>query len=402
MTIYSYPHGRPAKDVTVNQILSLRSLHYSWTKISELLGVSRSTVYRRLLDGGVSTNDNTDISSSDLDDVLREIKKDFPNDGEVLLKSHLLRIGIKVTRQNLRTSIHRVDHDNTVARQSKVVKRRVYSVEHPNALWHMDSHHKLIKWRFVTHAAIDGFSRTITYINCSNNNKSETVLEHFISGVRCFGLPQRIRSDHGGENIKVWRHMLEAYNFDTSRVLTGSSTHNERIERLWRDVHRSVTVTYAEIFRCLESEGALDPLNEVDLYCLHFVYMPRICKQLSEFQESWNMHSLSTEGSKTPYQLFFEGLNCHVPHDLGDSSNTTPDQIDRQSNSSDNTPDQVDLQSNDPVHVPMNSFEPCPILLSLMLSLDPLSASNKNGKDLFTQAINLCGQHLQNGCSQCC
>ena len=131
--------------------------------------MSRSTVYRRLLDVGVSTHDYTAISTSDLDEVLREIKKEFPNDGEVMTKSHLLRLGIKVTRQELRNSIHRVDHENTVSRQSKMVKRRVYSVEHPNALWHIDSHHKLIKWRFVTHAAIDGFSHTITYINCSNN-----------------------------------------------------------------------------------------------------------------------------------------------------------------------------------------------------------------------------------------
>ena len=62
----------------------------------------------------------------------------------------------------------------TVARPSKVVKRQVYSVEYPNSVWHMDSHHKLIRWRFITHAAVDGFSRTIVYIKCTNNNKSET------------------------------------------------------------------------------------------------------------------------------------------------------------------------------------------------------------------------------------
>ena len=38
--------------------------------------------------------------------------------------------------------------------------------------------------------------------------------------------------------------MLTAYNNDTSRVITGSSTHNERIERLWRDVHRRVTSNF--------------------------------------------------------------------------------------------------------------------------------------------------------------
>ena len=179
------------------------------------------------------------------------------------------------------------------------------------------------------------------------------------------------------------------HNGDTSRVTTGSLTHNERIERLWRDVHRSVTITYAETFQQLENEGVLDPLNEVDLYCLHFIYMPRICKQLSEFQESWNMHCLSTKGSKTLYQLFFEGMNCYSTNlSPGVASNTT------------NSSDQIDLESNDPVQVPANAFTPCAILISLLLSINPLFDSNDCGKSMFKHVIDLCGQHLHNGCSQ--
>ena len=79
--------------------------------------------------------------------------------------------------------------------------------------------------------------------------------------------------------------MIVAHNGDTSRVITGSSTHNECIEWLWHDVHRSVTTGYADTFHSLEAEGIIDALNEVDLYCLHYVYLPRICKGLSEFQE---------------------------------------------------------------------------------------------------------------------
>ena len=44
--------GRPPISVDVDEILAL---HYSWTKISELLGISRSTVYRRLWDASIST-----------------------------------------------------------------------------------------------------------------------------------------------------------------------------------------------------------------------------------------------------------------------------------------------------------------------------------------------------------
>lgn len=99
--------------------------------------------------------------------------------------------------------------------------------------------------------------------------------------------------------------MLATHNSDPSCVLTGSSTHNERIERLWRDMYQSVSSNFVAVFTVPESEELLDTLNEVDMYCLH---IPRINKCLAEFQQGWNHHSLSTEGSKSPYQLFLEGI----------------------------------------------------------------------------------------------
>ena len=284
--------GRPAVDVDLSEVLHLRSLHFTWTKISELVGISRSTLYRRLWDAGICTDDYTSISSSELDDTIRSVKSQFPNDGEVMMNGHLLRLGIKVTRQDLRDSIHRVDHANTVNRRSNVVQRRVYTVSCPNALWHIDSHHKLIRWRLITHAAVDGFSRKITYIMCADNNKVSTVLQCFMYGVSKFGLPQRIRSDHSGENIDIWRYMVIANNGDTSCVVTGSSTHNERIERMWRDVHRSVTTTYADTFRSLESDGVLDPM------WICTVCTMSICHEYGS--HSWTFNML---GTITPFQL---------------------------------------------------------------------------------------------------
>ncbi len=90
-------------------------------------------------------------------------------------------------------------------------------------------------------------------------------------------------------------------------MITGCSTHNQRIERLWRDIHRCVTRLFYQLFYHLESQGLLDPLNEVHLYVLHYVYLPRINHALDEFQRGWNHHSIRTEGNHSPHQLFVHG-----------------------------------------------------------------------------------------------
>ena len=40
-------------------------------------------------------------------------------------------------------------------------------------------HHSLIRWRFVVHGGIDGYSRTIVYLSCATNNTSHTVYKLF-------------------------------------------------------------------------------------------------------------------------------------------------------------------------------------------------------------------------------
>ena len=91
-------------------------------------------------------------------------------------------------------------------------------------------------------------------------------------------------------------------------VITGSSTHNERIERLWCDVYRCMGVVFADTFRALEADDHLDCLNEVDLFCLHFIFLPRINSVLTQFVESWNNHSQSSAHNLTPNQLFIRGV----------------------------------------------------------------------------------------------
>ena len=71
-------------------------------------------LYRRLEESDISTDKFSDMSQTDLDKLVRDIKKEHPHCGEVILQGPLIHKGIKVPREKLRTGIHHVDHANTV------------------------------------------------------------------------------------------------------------------------------------------------------------------------------------------------------------------------------------------------------------------------------------------------
>ena len=168
-------------------------------------------------------------------------------------------------------------------------------------------------------------------------------------------------------------------------VITGSSTHNECIKRLWRDVHRSVIVTFANTFRQLEANNELDPLNEVDIYCLHLIYVPYINRSLERFVEAWNNHALSTEHNSTPLQLFLTGL-WEQEQSVSDQESTADT-------------DTIELPSNEAVCVPRCAFKPCEDLQRTVLQRQ--QECTDNAKLRYRAAVDACGQHLMSNCNQC-
>lgn len=72
--------------------------------------------------------------------------------------------------------MYRVDRKGILERKKGRLHRRTYSVQSPNTLWHVDTNHKLIRWNMIIAGGIDGFSRLITFLECVDNNKAETLL----------------------------------------------------------------------------------------------------------------------------------------------------------------------------------------------------------------------------------
>lgn len=211
-------------------------------------------------------------------------------------------------------------------RWAQAVIRRKYTVPFINSLWHIDGLHRLRRWGFVVHGGIDGRSHVVTFMLCSDNNRSATVGELFIQATAEWGWPSRVRADWGGENVQVKAMMEQVRGSGRGSFFAGPSTHNQRIEReslaiapnllkrlmsfpvgLWRDVFAWSIRPFHCLFSAMEDLGILIIENPVHMWALHLVFMPRINSALATFIVTWNNHKLSRCENKTPRQLYVRG-----------------------------------------------------------------------------------------------
>ena len=132
--------GRPKFLITKEQIDGLRSLHFSWKKIAEMLGVSERTVRRRRQEFDMAIGRSvtfSEIDDDELDIFVQHILHYSPESGERMVMGALKGFGVKIQRERLRNSIERVDPVSREMRRRTAIHRRVYNVKTPNALWYI-------------------------------------------------------------------------------------------------------------------------------------------------------------------------------------------------------------------------------------------------------------------------
>ncbi|XP_066935261.1 uncharacterized protein [Clytia hemisphaerica] len=376
---HSSTPGRPKIYIDRDKLEYLLNLNFTATDIAKFFGASRSTVCRRLSEGGYSiTKTYSAMSDDELDVCVRNILDEFPRTGYRRMKGFLQSDGHRVQEKRVRASMHRVGLEGVLSRSTelKTVRRRKYNVKGTNALWHIDGNHKLIKWGLVIHGGIDGFSRRIIYLHCSSNNKAETVVTLFSDAVVTYGLPSRVRGDMGSENVDVERYMNRRRGLHRGSFIAGRSVHNQRIERLWRDVYYGCTGFFYDLFEYLMENGVLNVENSVHIWVLHYVFVPRINNLLKKFMSGWENHSLSSEKQRTPLQLWLIGMNADIMEE--------PDQL-----------EYYGIDWEGPAtskRSEINLMAPeCPLPEHLITELeslvDPLSKSDDYGVDLYIRTL---------------
>ena len=139
--------GRPRLDIPKGQLEYLLGMGFSGSEISSVIGVSLSTIRRRMMEYGLSVASlYTAATDQELDAIVSQIKVLFLNCGFRMMQGHLLNQGHRVSQSHIRESLQRIDPDGVAIRWSATIERRTYRVQSPLSLWHVDGNHKLIRY----------------------------------------------------------------------------------------------------------------------------------------------------------------------------------------------------------------------------------------------------------------
>ena len=214
-----------------------------------------------------------------IDSAVEEHVQNNPRRGIRDVKFYLHDNNVRVSHAAVLQSLRRIDPTSVEARTTARVPRRKYDVVHPNHLWHHDGHCKLNKIVGIyTHGIIDGASRLIVCLKSHNNNKATTLLEDYVNANKQYSIPFRVRGDKGGENMKVAEFMFSARPPIPGDLfkpyLVGSSNHNQRIERLWRDVIQSLIRYYLEFFQQILHDLDQVSFTDVQKSVIQYLFLP--------------------------------------------------------------------------------------------------------------------------------
>lgn len=182
-TTYTRKRGRPKKTIDPGVLHEAfkANRHIPKTVLAHILGIDRKTLSTKLNELDIHTG-FSEITDQELDEHVLDYRQNNPTGGRAYVLGRLRADLIRVQRTRVIESMKRVDRLGQGLRQQvgKKKQRKRYHVPRPNTLWHIDGHHKLIRWGIVIHGVADGYSRkagrNFDYILMSNFNSGTDLI----------------------------------------------------------------------------------------------------------------------------------------------------------------------------------------------------------------------------------
>lgn len=155
-------HPRKEIDPTFLRMAFNPSRRIKLQQLARQLKIHPQTLKARLHQNDIDYQFST-ISDNALDTLVKEFRQKQPNTGVQYLTGFLRSRGLRLQTCRVIASLAHIDKLGRSLRRRRRAKipQRPYKVSQPNALWHIDGHHKLITWGFVIHGCVDGYSRKV-------------------------------------------------------------------------------------------------------------------------------------------------------------------------------------------------------------------------------------------------
>lgn len=74
--------------------------------------------------------------------------------------------------------------------------------------------------------------------------------------------------------------MLQSHGAESRCMITGESTHNQRVDKLWRDVYEGVLSYYYDLFYYLEDQDHLEIMSNTHILAHYYCLCPKSMKGL--------------------------------------------------------------------------------------------------------------------------
>lgn len=227
--------GAPYWDVSEADLERLFEMYVDWrwpqSRIADLLGCSTRKL-RELFNSHSIALPRVDVDVAAIEDAVRaHMRAGAHGVGIRKMCGHLHATRVPHTWRAVAEAMARVDPVGRDQRYRRRVPRQRYNVKTVNGMWHFDGYEHLVTWNVYIEGAIDGASRRVLFLHATDNKSADMEAAFMIDAVVEYGVPHKLRSDCGKENVDVERfaRLLREAGYKILYI-KGPSTRNQRIE----------------------------------------------------------------------------------------------------------------------------------------------------------------------------